>query len=178
VADSRTMPDAEREIGQVLRVRHRVEPDEQPDFEVQNAATFLALQQLTVKTLGRLTTAVGAIAVVVGGTGILALMLMSVKERSREIGLRMAVGAQPRDILMQFLFEATLLALAGWIGGFVLGVSGSSVVAFSTAWKVGVPWEALLVSLGMAMTVGLSFGTFPARKASLIRPIQALRRAW
>jgi putative ABC transport system permease protein len=176
VDDSRSMPQVERDIGQVLRVRHEVEPDERPDFDVQNAATFLALQQQTVRTLGWLTAAVGAIAVAVGGTGILALMLMSVRERTGEIGLRMAIGAQPRDILMQFLFEATLLALGGWTGGVVLGVAGSAVVALSTAWKIAVPWEALLVSLGMAMTIGLGFGTFPAQKASLIPPIQALRR--
>src|SRR5262245_53308475 len=176
VGDSRAVPDAEREIGRVLRARHRLDPDQQPDFDVQNAATFLALQQQTVATLGRLTTAVGAIAVVVGGTGILALILMSVRERTGEIGLRMAVGAQPRDILMQFLFEAALLALGGWVGGLVLGMSGATVVAASTTWRIGVPWEALLVSLGMAMTIGLGFGTVPARKASLIPPIQALRR--
>jgi putative ABC transport system permease protein len=88
----------------------------------------------------------------------------------------MAVGAQPRDILIQFLFEATLLAVGGWTGGLVLGMTGSAVVALSTAWKIAVPWEALLVSLGMAMTIGLGFGTFPARRASLIPPIRALRR--
>src|SRR5262245_10457868 len=176
VSDSRAMPDAEREIGRVLRVRHGVAADERPDFEVQNAASFLALQQKTVETLGRLTTAVGAIAVVPGGTGILALMLLSVRERTSEIGLRMAVGAQPRDILIQFLFEATLLTLGGWTSGVVLGLGGATVVELSTAWKTGVPWEALLVSLGMAMTIGVGFGAVPARKASLVPPIQALRR--
>jgi putative ABC transport system permease protein len=176
VADSREVPDAEREISRALRMRHRLDAEEQPDFEVQNAATFLALQQQTVETVARLTTAVGAIAVVVGGTGILALMLMSIKERTGEIGLRMAVGAQPLDILLQFLLEATLLALAGWTGGAFLGVGGATVVAFTTSWKIGVPWEALLVSFGMAMTIGLGFGVFPARSASLIPPIQALRR--
>jgi putative ABC transport system permease protein len=176
VADSRAVPDTARDINRVLRVRHRVEPDQQPDFEVQNAATFLALQRQTVEMVGRLTIAVGAIAVVVGGTGILALMLMAVKERTGEIGLRMAVGAQPRDILMQFLFEAALLAFAGWTAGVVLGVGAATAVALSTSWKIGVPWEALLVSLGMATTIGLGFGTVPARTASLIPPIRALRR--
>jgi putative ABC transport system permease protein len=176
VTDSRAMPDAESEISGILRARHRVGPDEQPDFEVQNAATFLALQQETVETLGRLTTGVGAIAVAVGGTGILALMLLSVKERTSEIGLRMAVGARPRDILIQFLFEATLLALGGWTGGIVVGVGGATVVALSTTWQIGVPWEAFLVSLGMATIIGLGFGAFPARRASLIPPIRALRR--
>lgn len=175
VKDSRVMADAEREISAVLRDRHRIGPDEQLDFEVQNAASFFRLQQDTAETLRRLTTGVAAIALVVGGTGILALMLLTVKERAGEIGLRMAVGAQPRDILIQFLFEATVLALGGWVGGIVFGLAGAAVVALSTTWTVGVPWEALLVSLGMAITIGLGFGAFPARKASLIPPIQALR---
>jgi putative ABC transport system permease protein len=175
VNDSRGMADAEREISAVLRERHRVAPDEQPDFEVQNATTFLALQQETAQALRRLTTGVAAIALAVGGTGILALMLLSVRERTGEIGLRMAVGAQPRDILVQFLFEATLLAMGGWTGGILLGMAGATAVALSTTWTIGVPWEALLVSVGMAMTIGLGFGAFPALRASLIPPIQALR---
>src|SRR5262245_6281174 len=176
VTDSRGMPDAEREISRMLRARHRVGADEQPDFEVQNAATFLALQQATLETLGRLTTGVGTIAVAVGGTGILALMLLSVKERTGEIGLRMAVGARPRDILIQFLFEATLLALGGWMGGIAMGMGGATIVALSTTWPIGIPWEAFLVSLGMATTIGSGFGAVPARRASLIPPIRALRR--
>ncbi|MGH9162465.1 MAG: ABC transporter permease [Vicinamibacteraceae bacterium] len=167
--------DAEQDITAVLRERHRIGPEEQPDFEVQNAARFLALQQEAVEAVRRLTTGVAAIALVVGGTGILALMLLSVKERTGEIGLRMAVGAQPRDILIQFLFEATLLAVGGWAGGIVVGAAGATAVALSTTWKIGVPWEAFLVSLAMALTIGLGFGAIPARKASLIPPIQALR---
>jgi putative ABC transport system permease protein len=175
VADSRGMADAEQEIATVLRDLHQLELDEPSDFEVQNATTFLALQQETAAALRQLTTGVAAVALVVGGTGILALMLLSVKERTDEIGLRMAVGAQPRDVLAQFLFEATALALGGWISGIVLGLTGSTAVAMSTSWKVAVPWSMLLLSLGMAMTIGLGFGAFPARRASLISPIQALR---
>jgi putative ABC transport system permease protein len=175
VNDSRSMADAEREISAALRDRHRVGPEEQPDFEVQNATSFLALQQETAGTLRRLTTGIAAVALIVGGTGILALMLLSVRERTAEIGLRMAVGARPRDILVQFLFEATLLALGGWTAGIVLGGAGATVVALSTTWTIDVPWDALLVSLAMAMTIGLGFGAFPARRASLIPPMQALR---
>lgn len=171
VDDSRGMADAEQEIGAVLRERHRVGPEEQPDFEVQNATTFLALRHETAATLRRLTTGVAAVALIVGGTGIMALMLLSVRERTGEIGLRMAVGAQPRDILVQFLFEATLLTRGGWTGGIVLGSAGAAVVALSATWKIGVPWERLLVSLGMAMTIGVGFRAFPARRASLIPPI-------
>jgi putative ABC transport system permease protein len=135
----------------------------------------LSLQRQTAETLRSLTTGVAAVALVIGGTGILALMLMSVKERTDEIGLRMAVGAQPRDIFVQFLFEAMLLAIGGWTTGIILGVAGAIVVALSTTWKIGVPWEALLMSLGVAVTIGVGFGAFPARRASVIPPIQALR---
>ena len=175
VSDSREMEDAQREIRGLLADRHRIGPDEQPDFEVQNMTSFLSLQQQTTETLRRLTTGVAAVALVIGGTGILALMLMSVKERTDEIGLRMAVGAQPKDIFVQFLFEAVLLAIGGWTTGIVVGVGGAIVVAVSTAWKIGVPWEALLMSLGVAVTIGVGFGAFPAQKASLMPPIQALR---
>lgn len=176
VADAGRMGDAEREIAAGLRERHRIGPGEQPDFEVQNAASFIALQQETLTTLSWLTTGVGAIAVVVGGTGVLALMLLSVRERTGEIGLRMAVGAQPRDILLQFVVEATLLAFAGWAGGLIVGVSGTAIVAMMTTWQVGIPWKALFVSLGIATTIGVGFGAFPARRASRIPPMQALRR--
>lgn len=175
VDDSAIMADAERGIGAVLRERHRIRPDEQPDFEVQNATTFLALQQETANSLRQLTMWMSAIALVVGGSGILGLMLLSVKERTDEIGLRMAVGAEPRDILIQFLFEATLLAVGGWTGGVVFGAAGSAVVALATTWNVGVPWEAVVTSLAMALAIGLGFGALPAGKASLIPPIQALR---
>jgi putative ABC transport system permease protein len=103
-------------------------------------------------------------------------MLLSVRERTGEIGLRMAVGAQPRDILLQFVVEATLLAFAGWAGGLIVGVSGAAIVAMMTTWQVGIPWKALFVSLGMATTIGVGFGAFPARRASRIPPMQALRR--
>src|SRR5262249_50170643 len=99
VSDSRRMAEAEREIGEILRARHRVDPEERPDFEVQNAASFLALQHESIEAPSRLTAAVGAVAVVLGGTGILALMLLSVRERTGEIGLPVAVGAPPRAIL-------------------------------------------------------------------------------
>src|SRR5262249_32010874 len=155
---SRAVPEAERAIGRILRAQHRVAADAQPDFDVQHAASFLALRQQTVATLGRLTAAIGALAVIVGGTGILALMLLSVKERAGEIGLRMAVGARPRDIVIQFLFEATLLASAGWMTGIALAAGGAGLVIRTTGWKIDVPSEACLVSLGMAMTIGLGFG--------------------
>jgi putative ABC transport system permease protein len=170
VADVAEMPKAEAEIGTLLRARHR-KPD---DFEVQNLTRFLAIQKETADSLTLLTTGLAALALLVGGTGILALMLLSVKERTGEIGLRRAVGATPRDILVQFLFEATLLAFGGWTLGVVVGACGAAAVAFSTRWTIGVPIEALLASFAMAATTGLGFGAYPARTASRMPPIEAL----
>jgi putative ABC transport system permease protein len=101
-------------------------------------------------------------------------MLMSVKERTGEIGLRMAVGAKPNDILLQFLFEATMLAMAGWVLGMGISTLGGVGVAFATTWAVDVPVAAVLSSFGMALAIGLGLGAFPARKASLVPPIDAL----
>ena len=175
VNDQRAMTDAETQIGSVLRIDHRADQDGRADdFEIQNAARMFALQQQAADSFRLLTTGLGALALVVGGTGILALMLMSVKERTGEIGLRMAVGAKPNDILLQFLFEATLLAMAGWVLGIGISMLGGVAVAFATTWAVDVPIAAVLSSFGMALAIGLGFGAFPARKASLVPPIDAL----
>jgi putative ABC transport system permease protein len=175
VRDPQRMQDTETEIAALLRERHQLERAGKPDdFAIQNKTRFLAAQQETIQSLTLFTSGLAAVALLVGGTGILALMLLSVKERTGEIGLRRAVGARPRDILVQFLAEATVLALGGWIAGVAAGALGAGTVAFGTDWKVAVPVEALLASLAMAGITGLGFGAFPARKASLLPPIQAL----
>ena len=175
VRDTHKMDDAETEIGNLLRARHRLEQDRKPDdFAIQNTSKFLAAQNEAAGTLALLTTGLAALALLVGGIGILALMFLSVRERTGEIGLRMAVGARPRDIFLQFLAEAALLALGGWTVGIALGAIGAAALALSTTWKLALPLEAILASLGMAATTGLGFGAFPARKASLLPPIQAL----
>jgi putative ABC transport system permease protein len=174
VRDSGKMDQAESEIASLLRVRHRLEPDRKlDDFSIQNKTKALAAQKQVADSLTLLTTGLAAISLFLGGTGILALMLMSVKERTGEIGLRMAIGAMPSDILMQFLLEVTLLSLGGWAAGIAFGISAAAV-AFSTGWNMTVPVDAILASLGMAVTTGLGFGAYPARKASLMPPIQAL----
>jgi putative ABC transport system permease protein len=160
---------ARADIEQLLRARHRRE-----DFAVQNTTKFLSMQKQTADFLTLLATGLGGIALVVGGAGILALMLLSVRERTSEIGLRMAVGATPNDILAQFLFEATLLALGGWMAGLVIGSIGAAAVALGTEWTLAVPVDALLASAVMVVITGLGFGAFPARKASLLPPIEAL----
>ncbi len=176
VRDAGQMPEAETGIAQLLRSRHRLEGRGQPDdFSIQNKTKALAAQRQIAESLTTLAVGLSGISLIVGGIGILALMLMSVKERTSEIGLRIAVGARPGDILVQFLAEALLLALAGWVGGFALGASGAAVVALVAGWKVAISASMLLVSLATVLVAGVGFGTYPARKASLITPIRALK---
>jgi putative ABC transport system permease protein len=175
VQDPRQMEHAQTEIGSLLRARHGLEQNGRPDdFAIQNTSKFLAAQKEAADTLALFSTGLAGLALVVGGIGILALMVLSVRERTGEIGLRMAVGARPRDIFLQFLTEALFLALGGWMVGIALGAIGATAIALGTSWKIAVPLEALVASLGMAATTGLGFGAFPARKASLLPPIQAL----
>jgi len=175
VRDSKKMGEAETEIVELLRDRHRLEASGKAnDFSIQNKIKVLAAQKELADSLTLLTTGLAAVSLLVGGAGILALMLMSVKERTGEIGLRMAVGARPYDILVQFLLEATLLALGGWAAGIAIGALGAKVVALETSWKVAASPEVVLATLGMALMTGLGFGAYPARRASLMPPIQAL----
>ncbi len=175
VADAGEMARAQAAIGALLRARHRRgRPGWEDDFEVQNAARPFTLQRKAADTLNLMAGGLAGLALVVGGAGILALMLMSVKERTGEIGLRMAVGARPRDVFGQFLLESTLLAMAGWAVGLVVGALGAVVVALGTRWPMGVPLAALAGSLAMALVIGLGFGAYPARRAALLPPIRAL----
>ncbi len=163
------MDAAQAEIAALLRQRHQTD-----DFAVQDKAKLLASQRETVGTLTLFTAGLSALALLVGGTGILALMLLSVKERTGEIGLRLAVGARPRDILVQFLAEATALAFGGWLAGVAVAAFGAVGLALGTSWKVAVPAAALLASFGMAMITGLGFGAVPARRASRLPPVRAM----
>jgi len=175
VRDPQQMDQAENEIGSLLRIRHRLDTEQKPDdFAIQNKSKTLSNQKQLAGSLSLLTTSLAAVSLFVGGTGILALMLMSAKERTGEIGLRMAVGARPFNILLQFLLEATLLSLSGWAAGVVIGAAGAVAIAFGTGWKIATPVDAILASLAMAAITGIGFGWYPARKASLTPPIEAL----
>jgi len=176
VRDPDQITRAEQEITSVLRARHRLDNAGKPDdFAIQNKSKVLANQKQLADSLAALTSGLAAMSLLVGGVGILALMLMSVRERTGEIGLRMAVGARPVNILIQFLLEAALLALGGWVAGMAVGAGATAVVAFGTDWLVAVPVNAIVASLAMAVVSGIGFGWYPARKASLLPPIQALR---
>jgi len=166
---ARDVDDAIREIDALLRERHRTD-----DFEIQNVSRLYSMQKKTTESFSFFTNALAAIALFVGGCGILALMFMSVKERTREIGLRVAVGARPRDILLQFLLESTALSLSGWLAGLLVGATGIAIVRFGSTWNAGAPIAAIVSSFVVAITIGLGFGALPARKASLVAPIEAL----
>jgi putative ABC transport system permease protein len=177
VRDPRRLDQTEDEVRTLLRERHRLDAGKPDDFAVQNQAKLLAMQRMTSDSLTLLASGLASVSLLVGGTGILALMLLSVKERTVEIGLRMAVGARPRDILVQFLTEATLLAVWGWFAGLAVAVLGATMLSMGTEWKVGLPTEAVVASLAMTALTGLGFGAFPARRAALLPPIQALGTA-
>jgi len=176
VRDPREMPAAEDGIAELLRVRHGLQARGKPDdFSIQNKTRTLAMQRQIAGTLTQLAMGLAGVSLLVGGIGILALMLMSVKERTGEIGLRIAVGARPADILVQFLAEAMLLAMTGWLGGVALGVAGTATVAFVAKWKVAIAPSMAVIALGTVLLAGAGFGIWPARRASLITPIRALK---
>jgi putative ABC transport system permease protein len=175
VRDPRSIGRAEAQIQALLRARHRLDRHDRPDdFAVQNQARFLVARKEMLDTLAFAATGLAGAALAVGGTGILGLMLLSVKERTAEIGLRMAVGARPRDVLVQFLAEATVLALGGWVAGVAAGAAIAAAVALGSGWTVAPPVAAGLASLATAVLVGVGFGALPARRAALLAPIRAL----
>jgi putative ABC transport system permease protein len=170
------MDTARQDVAQLLRDRHRLNRGGKPDdFVIQDKTQVLAVRRRLAESLTLLATGLAAASLAVGGAGILALMLMSVKERTSEIGLRMAIGAKPRDILVQFLLESTSIAAGGWILGMALGTIATFTVAKATTWATSSSPELVLSTLAVVAITGLGFGAYPARKASLMPPIQALR---
>lgn len=172
--DSDLLAQAEKEIRQVLRRRHRL-GDKPDDFTIQNQATLLETERATAESMTRLIGSVAAISLLVGGVGILAVMLMSVRERTPEIGLRRAVGASRADIRTQFLVESGLLSGAGGLLGLVVGVGAALIVARLGYWSVVISWPAVVVALGFSVGLGILFGSYPANRASQLDPISALR---
>jgi putative ABC transport system permease protein len=175
VGEAGRMPEAEAQIRELLRQRHRLQPNEDDDFTLRNLSEILASQEAASRTLSLLLAAVAAVSLVVGGIGIMNIMLVSVTERTREIGLRRAVGARRRDILSQFLIEAVLVSLAGGLLGIGAGIAASYAIAYFFQWSVLVSWSAILPAFLFAGAVGVFFGYYPARRASRLKPIEALR---
>lgn len=173
---------AAAEIKGMLNDRHRIGIGQMPDFEVQNSAEIAGVFSIITGTLTAMLASIAGISLVVGGVGIMNIMLVSVTERTREIGIRMAVGARPIDILMQFLVESMVLSVIGGIIGIAIGVSSSvgltmliNAVSSGSPWPIVVSFPAAIVSLIFSAAVGIGFGFYPAWRASSLDPIDALR---
>ena len=166
---------AQREITALLRQRHRVQVDAADDFRVTDPATAMAAKTAASRTIAWLLASLASVSLVVGGISIMNIMLVAVSERTREIGLRMAVGARPRDIRDQFLLEAVTLCMLGGLVGVLIGIGVSVAVAEIAGWPVFLSPEAMFAALGFAAAVGIFFGYYPARRASVMDPIECLR---
>ncbi len=175
VRESADMKETEGEIRTLLRQRHRLQPGADDDFTLRNLSEVLQAREESSRIMTLLLAAIASVSLLVGGIGIMNIMLVSVTERTREIGLRMAVGARARDILTQFLVEAVTLALIGGALGVLLGVGGSYLVGHLADWRTELNAQAIVLAAGFAAAVGVFFGFYPARKASRLLPIEALR---
>jgi putative ABC transport system permease protein len=175
VSDATAMQTVTGEIEKLLRQRHRIRRDAPNDFRIENPADVLTARGAAVRILGILLIAVASVSLIVGGISIMNIMLVSVTERTREIGLRMAVGARRRDIQWQFLIEALTLALLGGFVGALLGAMAAVAIAWEAGWPILIsPW-AIILACGFAGFVGISFGLYPAHRAARLDPIVALR---
>ena len=174
-ASTAEIGDAMAQIKQVLRERHRLRDNEPDDFYLRDMTEMSKALGSTAQMMGALLLCVALISLVVGGVGIMNIMLVSVTERTKEIGLRMAVGARPRDILWQFLVEAVLLCLLGGVLGIAAGRGGSAAVSYFLRWPTEASLLAVAAAVGVSAAVGVAFGYYPAWKASRLDPIEALR---
>ena len=176
VSNTAFMDDAAQEVAAILRGRHRLARYGRPDdFTIQNQRLVMEAELATVASFRTMITGMGAVALVVGGVGILSIMLLSVRERRSEIGLRVAVGARRRDVWLQFLIEAVVLGGAGGLLGLTLGVGSSWIVSVSTEWTAVVTPASIATALASALTIGVVFGVYPAVRAASWDPIDALR---
>jgi putative ABC transport system permease protein len=175
VAEGYDMKTAEEQVRALLRQRHRLQPGQDDDFSLRNLEEVAATQEASSRVLAVLLAAVASVSLVVGGIGIMNIMLVSVTERTREIGLRMAVGARTRDILGQFLVEAVTLSLIGGLTGVTIGVGAAVAIAEVAGWRIVLSPESVLLAVAFAFAIGVFFGFYPARKAARLNPVEALR---
>jgi len=169
------IPAAQQEIRAILRTSHRLAPNEPDDFTVRNQSEIAQAAQGATQVMTMLLAAIASISLVVGGIGIMNIMLVSVTERTREIGLRLALGARSRDVLTQFLVESIVMSLIGGLLGLAVGVLASGAIAHVTGWSAALSPTMVVVALGFSGAVGVFFGYYPARRAAALDPIQALR---
>jgi putative ABC transport system permease protein len=175
VHEGESMSDVEDELRQFFRQRHRVAANEPDTVSIRNLSEIAATRDASARTLSLLLSAVAAVSLLVGGIGVMNIMLVSVTERTREIGLRLAVGARRRDILRQFLLEAVLLALLGGAVGVIVGIGLAHSLASLAGWPVLIQWDAVVLAVAVSALTGLFFGYYPARRAASLDPITALR---
>jgi len=169
------LPVAEKQIIELLRQRHHLSARQDNDFTVRNLTQIMQVAEQSTKVMTLLLGAIASVSLLVGGIGIMNIMLVSVTERTREIGIRMAVGAKTWDIRLQFIIEALTLALIGGITGILLGVGGSKLLSMFAGWSTVVSTLSVILAFGFSGLVGIFFGFYPAYKASLLNPIDALR---
>jgi putative ABC transport system permease protein len=169
------MPAAQEEIAEIMRDSHKLKPGTEDDFFLRNQIEITEAMGSTTRTMSALLAAIASISLLVGGIGIMNIMLVSVSERTHEIGIRMAIGARGADILSQFLVESIALSVLGGLVGLVCGYLGAALLGRMTGWTVATPVSAVVIAVGFSAAVGLFFGVYPARKAAGLRPIEALR---
>jgi putative ABC transport system permease protein len=169
------LPMAAEQIREVLRSRHRIQTEQEDDFTIRTQVDIGKVQEGTSETLTMMLFAIASVSLLVGGIGIMNILLVSVTERTREIGVRMAVGAKRRHIMMQFLIEAMTLSLVGGLLGIVLGVAGAKLTTLIAGWPTIISGNVILLAFFFSLVVGLFFGLYPANKAARLNPIEALR---
>lgn len=174
-SSAQVMPAVEREMNRLLRQRHHIKNEADDDFSVRNLTALANAAAETTRVMALMLGAIASISLVVGGIGIMNIMLVSVTERTREIGIRMAVGARRRDILTQFLLEAVIISIAGCLIGVLLGIGGAIVINAITATAIVITLSSILLAFVVAAGVGIFFGFYPANKAARLNPIEALR---
>ncbi|MDA8104226.1 MAG: ABC transporter permease [Nitrospiraceae bacterium] len=166
---------AEKEIAELLRQRHHIGQKQDDDFTVRNLTQMMQAAEQSTKVMTLLLGAIASVSLLVGGIGIMNIMLVSVTERTREIGIRMAIGAKTWDIRLQFIIEALTLSMIGGVVGIIIGISSSEVVSLIFGWPTVISPVSIILSFGFSGFVGIFFGFYPAYKASLLDPIEALR---
>ena len=174
--DEEALYQLEQDVAELLRQRHRIQPGQEDDFNVQNLTSIQEAAQSSTQTFTILLAAVAGVSLVVGGVGIMNIMLVSVTERTREIGLRMAIGAKRSDVLTQFALESVALSLLGGLIGLALGVGGALLISQLGDWPSAIPAWAAPLAIGFSTFVGVAFGAYPAWRAAQLDPIEALRR--
>ena len=175
VTNKDKIEEAQQEIEKLLRRQHKLAANKESDFNVRDQAKFLKTLEDTGRSFTFLLAGIAAVSLLVGGIGIMNIMLVSVTERTREIGTRKAVGAKRRDILMQFLVESLVLSMLGGVIGILLGIGGARMIARMAGWRTVVSPDAIFLAFVFAASVGIFFGIYPARKAARLNPIEALR---